>query len=332
MRTDTAPMQNTVTKEHHPEFTVISIGDLVVDLVVTIPRLPVEANAHQLARQVRLEPGGAGNFLIAGRRLGMHMLALGTIGDDAFGTAVVEALRREGVEVAPVLCQPGASSTTVIVLVDDAGEHVFLGSYGIGPSVELPEAWVKFLRSANAVFASGYTFQEKRLADAALQAMQIAYQAGVPVFFDPGPEMADATPEQVAAILATSNALLLTEEEIPLMTGGALGIAAARQLLDLGPRLVCVKRGAQGCLVMTLDQVLEHPGFQVPARDTTAAGDSFAAAFIYACLRDWPLSLTAKFANAMGAAKVQKIGSGSQVPSAEELRLLLRDFQIEINF
>jgi len=69
MPTDTAPMQNTGTKENHPGFTVISIGDLVADLVVTIPRLPVEANAHQLARHVRLEPGGAGNFLIAGRRL-----------------------------------------------------------------------------------------------------------------------------------------------------------------------------------------------------------------------------------------------------------------------
>jgi sugar/nucleoside kinase (ribokinase family) len=328
----TPSLQNSGAQAHQPGFSVVSIGDLVADLVVTIPHLPVEANAHQLARHIRLEPGGAGNFLIAGRRLGMHMLALDTIGDDVFGAAVVEILSREGVDVAPVMRQPGTSSTTVIVLVDEAGEHVFLGGYGVGPSVEMPEGWVKLLRSADAAFASGYTFQEKRLADAAMQALQIAYQAGVPVFFDPGPEMAEADPEQVAAILATSNALLLTEEEVPLMTGGTPGISAARQLLDLGPGLVCVKRGAKGCLVLTPDQVFEHPGFQVPTRDTTAAGDSFAAAFIYAYLRGWPLSQTAAFANAMGAAKVQKIGSGSQVPSAEELRLLLRDFQVELDF
>ena len=332
MSINTAPSQSTGSPTHGSRFTVISIGDLVADLVVTIPRLPVEANAHQLARQVRLEPGGAGNFLIAGRRLGMNMLALGTIGDDPFGTAVLEALRGEGVEIAPVLRQAGASSTTVIVLVDDAGGHVFLGGYGVGPPVALPEEWVNLLKSAQAVFASGYTFQEKRLAEAALQAMEVSHRSGVPVFFDPGPEMADATPELVAAILATSNALLLTEEEIPLMTGGVAGISAARHLLELGPRLVCVKRGAQGCLVLTTDQIVEHPGFRVQARDTTAAGDSFAAAFIYACLRGWPLSQTATFANAMGAAKVQKVGSGSQVPSSEELRLLLRDFQIEIDF
>jgi sugar/nucleoside kinase (ribokinase family) len=332
MSTDTAHVQFAGSKAQNSRFTVISLGDLVADLVVTIPRLPVEASAHQLARHMRLEPGGAGNFLIAGRRLGMRMLALGTIGDDAFGTAVLDALRREGVEVDPVLRQPDASSTTVIVLVDDAGGHVFLGGYGVGPPVKMPEEWAKLLQSAQAVFASGYTFQEKRLAEAALQAMQIAYRAGVPVFFDPGPETAGATPDQVAAILATSNALLLTEDEIPLMTGGAEGIAAARHLLELGPGLVCVKRGAQGCLVLTRQQEVEHPGFQVPARDTTAAGDAFAAAFIYASLRGWPLPQTAAFANAMGAAKVQKVGSGSQVPSPDELRLLLRTFQVELDF
>lgn len=325
------PGQPTEDKEKNRQFTVISIGDLVADLVVAIPRLPVEVNAHQLARDIRLEPGGAGNFLIAGKRLGMQMLALGTIGDDPFGTTVLEALRREGIEVAQVLRQSGADSTTVIVLVDDAGGHVFLGGYGVGPQVELPPAWSESLQRADAVFASGYTFQEKRLADAALQALQIAHQAGVPTFFDPGPDMADATPEQTATVLSASNVLLLTEEEIPLMTGGAPGIPAARHLLERGPGLVCVKRGAQGCMILSPDQGVEHTGFQVPARDTTAAGDSFAAAFIYACLRGWPLPQVAAFANAMGAAKVQKVGSGSQVPSIEELRALLRDFQVEFD-
>jgi hypothetical protein len=34
----------------------------------------------------------------------------------------------------------------------------------------------------------------------------------------------------------------------------------------------------------------------------------------------------------MGAAKVQKIGSGSQVPSAEEVRAVLEKFEIKLDF
>ena len=66
-------------------FSVLALGDLVADLVFTIPQLPVMAEQHQKAHSVSIEPGGAGNFLIAGARLGMGMHALGAIGDDALG-------------------------------------------------------------------------------------------------------------------------------------------------------------------------------------------------------------------------------------------------------
>ena len=43
---------------------IVSIGDLVADLVVAIPTLPAEAGRHQIAEEIRLEPGGGANFLI----------------------------------------------------------------------------------------------------------------------------------------------------------------------------------------------------------------------------------------------------------------------------
>ena len=52
-------------------FTVLTVGDLVADVVVALPQLPLEIGQYQEAYFVRLEPGGAGNFLIAGARLGL---------------------------------------------------------------------------------------------------------------------------------------------------------------------------------------------------------------------------------------------------------------------
>lgn len=313
-------------------FTVVSIGDLVVDIVVSIPRLPVEAGEHQLTRQIRLEPGGAGNFLIAGSRLGMEMVALGAIGDDPLGCSVVDILVQEGINTDGILQQVNTNSTTVIVLVDAAGNHVFLGGYGEGPIIELPGSWISAMDTAQAVFALGYTLHEQRIANAALQSMKSAHEKGVPVFFDPGPEMVNATPGQIARVLETSRVILLTEEEIPLMTAGGGGLKAARELLSLGPRLICVKRGAEGCVLLSDGDIFEHPGYRVPVQDTTAAGDSFAAAFIYAYLHGWSLEVIAAFANAMGAAKVGKIGSGTQVPTANDVREVLKTFQVEILF
>ena len=318
-----------------PVFRVISIGDLVVDIVLSIPHLPVQANQHQPARQVCLEPGGAGNFLIAGARLGMEMVALGVTGDDVLSNAILSILQQEGIQMQGVVRLPDTTSTTVVVLVDQDGQNVFLGGYGVGPEIDLPGKWVEeiYLQNpAQAVFASGYTLAEKRDSRAGLELMALAREKNIPVFFDPGPEMVHATVEQIQAALTNSEILLLTEEEIPFMAAGEEGLSAARRLLEQGPRLVCVKRGPKGCTLLTAQETIEYPGFIVAARDPTGAGDSFAAAFIYAYLRKWELHSIAAFANAMGAAKVQKLGSGRQVPTAGEVRAILSANHVAIDF
>ncbi|MCL4560834.1 MAG: carbohydrate kinase family protein [Chloroflexi bacterium] len=306
---------------------ILSIGDLVVDLVMTIPSLPVEADRVQIASSLFIEPGGAGNFLIAGSRLGMKMSALGVIGRDVFGDAIVSALEAEQVDLSSLIRQPGGSTTAVVVLVDRVGRHTFLGKYGEGPVVSFNEGWRRAVEAAGVVFSCGYVLQEKRLADACLEALEHASRSGVPTFFDPGPDMALASDEQRQWAVAASRVLLMTEEEIPYMTGGQEGIGAAAQLLGRGPQVVCIKRGGLGCLILTPEGEVEHPGFPVSVRDTTAAGDAFDAAFIAAYLLGWSLHDVAVFANAMGAAKVRKMGSGGRVPTAEEVQAVLDEFE-----
>jgi sugar/nucleoside kinase (ribokinase family) len=305
------------------------LGDLVADVVLTIPKLPVQADEHQLAEDIRVEPGGAGNFLIAGTRLGLSMGALGVLGDDIFGSAVLDILKSEGIHVNGVIQQPGTNTTTVIVLVDHMGRHVFLGEYGQGPEISLPEVWKRTVHETRAVFVPGYSLREGRIAAAVEETMSLAHQYRVPVFFDPGPEMAMVAEARTASILKNSYAVLLTEEEIPILVRDQGGLEGARTLLQMGPELVCVKQGDQGCVILTPGGEFPHPGFRVPVRDTAAAGDSFAAAFIYGVLRQWPWDKVGVFANAMGAAKVQKLGSGTQVPTADEVRAVLEQFTID---
>ena len=41
---------------------VVTLGDLVADLIVPISHLPIRAHEHQPARDLVLEAGGIGNF------------------------------------------------------------------------------------------------------------------------------------------------------------------------------------------------------------------------------------------------------------------------------
>jgi len=86
-----------------------------------------------------------------------------------------------------------------------------------------------------------------------------------------------------------------------------------------------MKRGAGGCRVYTGDeQAVEVPGLAAPVRDTTAAGDCFDAAYIWAYIRGRSPEECARLANCAGAAAVGKLGGGGNVPSVEELRELIR--------
>ncbi len=306
-----------------PTDTVISIGDLVVDIVMPIPRLPVEAGENQLGISLDIEPGGAGNFLIAGARLGMKMAALGVLGADPLGITAAEVLKQEGVDISQLVMEPGSTSTTVVVLSDSFGEHVFLGKYGSGGVVPFSDGWRKAIEGSQAVFAAGYSLHETRLAEACLQGLEYARSLSIPIFFDPGPEMRRTSSEVCRRVLSLKPVVIATEDELPDMAENAPGMQAVDYLLDHGIPLVCQKRGPRGCVVASPLERVEHPGYPVKLVDTTAAGDSFDAAFIYACLRGWTLPETAAFANAMGAAKVQKMGSGRQVPTREEVQAVL---------
>ena len=281
-----------------------------------------------MADDIQLEPGGGANFLIAGARLGYPMAAIGALGDDDWGHRVAEIIQGEGVDLSGV--KHGGTTTTVIVLVSQAGEHVFLGKYGRGGKISLSGTDVELIKRSGAIFCAGYTLCEERLVDLSLNAMQLARQHCIPVYFDPGPQMASVPVNLRRKVIPLIDTLLLTEDEVPLMTDGG----SIMELMQHGPGTVVLKRGSTGCAIYADRQptpVLESPGYPVPVLDTSAAGDSFDAAFIAASLRGCSLEDCAKLANAVGAAKVQKLGGGRNVPTFADVQTIIEQFNIDLD-
>lgn len=307
-------------------FKVVCVGDLVADIVMEIPSLPIEAGQVVEASAAELQPGGGGNFLIAGARLGMAMVALGALGNDPFGSAVARALEAEGVDVSLVTFGEGATTTTVAVFIDNEGRHAFVGAYSVGPEVQVTSRWERALVQADALFVSGYSFLEPRMGRAALDCLLRASRWGKPTFFDPGPSIASMPREGREAVLAATKVLLLTEEEV-----GLLGAAEAGGLLEAGPSLVVVKRGAMGCSLWSGQGRLDVPAFPTEVVDTSGAGDCFDAAFVYGYLQGKGLERAAVIANAMGAAMAARRGTGRRAPTAEDVTALLSRYRPDLS-
>ena len=95
-------------------------------------------------------------------------------------------------------------------------------------------------------------------------------------------------------------------------------------LRQLGADWISLKRGAEGLLLAHGDELAESPGFKVETRDATGAGDSVAGAMLYGVLNKMPVQKLAILANATGAAKVTKIGTGHNMPTLDEIAAVLK--------
>jgi sugar/nucleoside kinase (ribokinase family) len=91
----------------------------------------------------------------------------------------------------------------------------------------------------------------------------------------------DGKREALLRVLARVDALVINDAEARMLAGEPNLIKAARAILEMGPRILVVKRGEYGALM-----VLEGRFFYVPAYpldsvfDPTGAGDTFAGGFM----------------------------------------------------
>ncbi len=133
----------------------------------------------------------------------------------------------------------------------------------------------------------------------------------------------------MADLIALSDIISPNETEAAEITGIeptdlASAEAAARNLLERGPKMVIVKLGSRGALLVTADEVKHFAPFKVDVVDTVAAGDSFNGGFAVAYSQDRSLHDCVRYGSAAGAVAVTRPGAGSAAPTAAEVAALLQ--------
>jgi sugar/nucleoside kinase (ribokinase family) len=89
------------------------------------------------------------------------------------------------------------------------------------------------------------------------------------------------TPAPLAELLRQIDGLILNDSEARLLTGRQNTIAAAREILRMGPSFVIVKKGENGAFYLSNDAIRLIPAFpSEKVIDPTGAGDSFAGALM----------------------------------------------------
>jgi sugar/nucleoside kinase (ribokinase family) len=121
----------------------------------------------------------------------------------------------------------------------------------------------------------------------------------------------------LADILRHTDCFLCNETEATRLTNSESHDGALLAIAGYCPTAV-IKRGARGAAALHAGQVIEIGAPQVEVVDTTGAGDSFNAGFIYGLLQGWSMEKALRAAVACGSASVTAHG-GKALPRESEL-------------
>ena len=215
------------------------------------------------------------------------------VGEDAFGTHILNVLRAANVDISSVFRTNRANTALAFVSLDAAGNREF--SFYRNPSADLfldeKQITPEMFESCAVLHFCSVDLVDYPVRGAHRRAIELAKQAGAFISFDPNVRLPlwSSPADCQAAIrqfLPCADLVKLSDDEIEFVTGCADERAAAEKLFALGVRMVVVTRGANGSAAYTPSCHAETATISEPVTDTTGAGDSFIGSFLYQLTRD----------------------------------------------
>lgn len=305
---------------------VALLGDTNVDIVLDVPGLPA-AGGDALATSQSVGVGGSvTNTAILMRRLGVGVLLTTCVGDDPWSAVAREALAGEGIEATHVRSVSDASTSLNVVAVTPDGERTMFACRGASArltAADVPEAAIA---ASDWLHLSGYALLEDPQRSAALRALHVAQESGVPTSLDLPVGPSASARDVVLEAAQRLHLLILGEPEAAELlrdseaaSARAFSIGALRRL---GPTVVALKLGSDGALLADNESVVEVPSVAVKALDTTGAGDAFSAGLVAGLTAGLSLAEAGALASICGAAAVTLRGAGRNMPRLEDLHRL----------
>lgn len=293
------------------------VGASNMDLISYTPRLPKPGETLAGTR-FQMGFGGKGaNQAVMAAKLGAEVAIVTKLGRDVFGEMTLANFRACGLDTRHVSFSDEAFSGVAPIAVDAEGRNAIIivtGANDLLAGREIEEA-------REAIAGSRLLLCQLEIPLAATRAaLEIAREEGVTTVFNPAP----AVPDLPEDLYGLSDILCPNETETEILTGRPVRTleeaeSAARELLERGAGKVILTLGERGSLLVTGEGAVHVPGDRVRALDTTGAGDCYLGSLACFLASGVPLASAMERAGKAASLSVQRRGTQSSFPLAEDL-------------
>jgi len=266
------------------------------------------------------------NVAVAAARLGARAAAITKVGDDPFGPYIRTAMDEFGVDTRWVGTDP--ELRTPIIFCEIHPPDFFPLLFYREPkapdmNISLDELELDAIRAARLFWTTGTGLSDEPSRSATLGALEARGRSGITIHdLDHRPMFwrhENEAGELARAALMHATVAVGNQDEVAVAVGTRDPWDASAALLDLGVELAIVKRGPEGVLARTRDELIEVEPVRLEVVNGLGAGDAFGGALAHGLLAGDDVELVIRRANAAGALVASRLACADDMPYLPEL-------------
>ncbi|MBT3300331.1 MAG: adenosine kinase [Candidatus Marinimicrobia bacterium] len=258
-------------------------------------------------------PGGsAPNTILACAGLGVPALIAGKIGKDTFGDIYVKQAEKYG--VISGLIQGNGPTGSSIILVTPDGERTMNTHLGMCRAFSEADINKEQLSQAKYLYFTGYMWDTDSQKSAIISAIQIAKEEKIQIVFDVADPFAVSRnrDEFIKMIQNDVDIVFANQAELEILFDSDDYENSSRQLSQW-VRSAGLKLGKKGSLVLNKGKIDPISPRLVNAKDSTGAGDMYAAGFLAGLSKGFDCSTAGKAGGFLAEEIIQKTGAQFEV-------------------
>lgn len=288
------------------------VGSINMDIAVTTPKLPMRGETL-IGNDLHYVPGGKGaNQAVALAKLGADVTMFGCVGNDQFGTDLLENLRKQGVNTSFVRVQPSVSSGIALITVGENDNTIIVvpGANGLTDESYIESILPDLLACDIIMLQLEIPIESVRLVAERCAA------AGKVVILNPAPAQ-----KLDPALIDLVSYLTPNEHEVEIVCDLH---GPYEEILKKYPGKLIITLGSAGAATTkSTGEILHVQPVPATVVDTTGAGDTFNGAFAYALSIQLPIEKALLFANAAAAVAIESFGAQTGMPVLSQVEAKL---------
>lgn len=317
---------------HTKKYDMIALGRACIDLNAVEYNRPME-DTMTFSKYVG---GSPANIAIGSAKLGLNVGFIGKIPDDQHGRFIEQYMATAGIDTSQMIIDQDGHKTglafTEILSPEECSILMYreqVADLYLSPD-EISEDYLKESRS---LVISGTALSQSPSREATLKAVALARKNNVKIVFelDYRPytwKNKDETAIYYSLVAQQSDIIIGTRDEYDMMENLENGTndATIDQLFNYQPELIVIKHGVDGSYAYTKNgDTYRGKAYKTKVLKTFGAGDSYAAAFLYALNSGKGIETALKYGSASAAIVVSQHSSSEAMPTAADIESLIAE-------